>query len=114
MSIEVIVVEPKPSTREALEEIHEILRSVAASGSPHRLSAVRFTHCRSVLLQSEYRSALPGFLIQCVSLYKFYDFINLYDPKPEARVAFVNDAFARWRGAANAKPAYDIFSDPDF
>ena len=114
MGIEVIVVEPKPSTKEALEEILDLLRSVASSGSPHRLSAVRFTHCRSVLLQSEYRSALPGFLIQCVSIYKFHDFINLYDPKPEARVAFVNDAFAMLRGKANARPVYDIFSDPDF
>lgn len=113
MSIEVIVVEPKPGTQDALVEIQEILRTVAASGSTHRLAAVRFTHCRSVLLQSEYRSALPGFLIQCVSLYKFQDFISLYDPKPEARVAFVNDAFAKWRSGAKAR-VYDIFSDPDF
>lgn len=109
-----IVVEPKPSTYEALEEIQELLRSVAASGSPHRLSAVRFTHCRSVLLQSEFRSAMPGFLVQCVSLYKFHDFICLYDPRPEARVAFVDESFARSRGVAKAKPVYDIFSDPDF
>ena len=60
------------------------------------------------------RPALPGFLIQCVSIFKFHDFISLYDPKAEARIAFVENAFANSRAMLDSKRIFDVFSDPDF
>ena len=108
------MVEPKPSTRDALEEIQELLSAASSASSPHRLSAVRYTLCRAALLESEVRAALPGFIIQCVSIYKFHDFIHLYDPKAEARRAFVDAAFSSCRAMLDTKRIYDVFSDPDF
>lgn len=106
-----IVAEQKTTTKEAMEEMEELLRAVAAAGTPHRLSAVRYTHCRAVLLESPVRSALPGFLIQCVSIYKFHDFINLLDPKIEARIQFVEGAFAKCRELLGSKRVFDVFND---
>ena len=109
-----IVVEPKPSTRDALEEMQELLRAASSMSSPHRLAAVRYTLCRATLFEGELRPALPGFLVQCVSIYKFHDFIHLYDPKPEARMAFVDAAFSGCRAMLDTKRIYDVFSDPEF
>ena len=103
-----------PNIESALGEIQDLLRSVCSASTPHRLSAVRYTHCRSVLLAGELRPSLPGFLVQCVSIYKFHDFINLYDPKPEARMAFVDNAFAASRALAVSRRTYDVFHDPDY
>ena len=83
-----------------------------AASSP-RHSAVRYTLCRSALIESELRQALPGFLIQCVSASKFHDFIHLYDPKAEARIAFVDSAFSGGRARLDSKRIYDVFSDPE-
>lgn len=106
-----IVAQQKTSTHEALTEMEELLRAVAAAGTPHRLSAVRYTHCRAVLLESEVRSAVPGFLIQCVSIFKFHDFINLFDPKTEARIQYVQAAFARCHELLGSRRAFDVFND---
>ncbi len=108
-----ITVEQKPSMRDALEEMQELLRTIALVGSPPRHSAVRYTLCRSALIESELRPALPGFLVQCVSASKFHDFIHLYDPKAEARIAFVDAAFSAGRARLDSKRIYDVFSDPD-
>lgn len=108
-----IVVEQKPSTRDALEEMQELLRTVALMGTPPRHSAVRYTLCRSALIDSDLKTALPGFLTQCVSISKFHDFIHLYDPKSEARIAFVDAAFSACRARLDSKRIYDVFSDPD-
>ncbi len=114
-----MAVEQKPNMREALQEMQELLVAASSAKSPpHRLSAVRYTLCRAALLEGELRSALPGFLIQCVSIYKFHDFINLYHPKPEARTEFVLDAFEDCRVLAAAapvrRPGFDVFGDNDF
>ena len=89
------------SVNEAFEEIQEILREVASLPSPSRLVAVRYTQCRSVLLGSVIRPALPGFLIQCVSAHKFHDFINLYHADLDARLAFISGAFRETRSLVN-------------
>jgi len=91
--------------------MEELLRAVASSSTPHRFSAVRYTHCREALLASPMRAAVPGFLIQCVSIYKFHDFINLFDPKADARIAFVEAALSKCRGVLDSKRVYDVFSD---
>ena len=108
------MVEPKPSTRDALEEMQELLRTVSLVGSPPRHSAVRYTLCRSALIESDLKAALPGFMTQCVSISKFHDFIHLYDPKAEARIAFVDSAFSACRARLDSKRIYDVFSDPEF
>lgn len=108
-----IAVEQKPNMRDALEEMQELLRTIALVGSPPRHSAVRYTLCRTALIESELRQALPGFLIQCVSASKFHDFIHLYDSKAEARIAFVDAAFSGGRARLDSKRIYDVFSDPE-
>jgi hypothetical protein len=114
LDVRLIVVEQKTSTSEALEEMQSLLRATCSAGSPNRISAVRYTLCRTMLMDGELRPALPGFLIQCVSIYKFHDFISLYDPKAETRIAFVENAFAASRALLESKRIYDVFSDPDF
>ncbi len=93
--------------------MQELLRTVSLVGSPPRHSAVRYTVCRSALIESDLKSALPGFMTQCVSISKFHDFIHLYDPKAEARIAFVDSAFSPCRARLDSKRIYDVFSDPD-
>lgn len=97
-----------------MEEMEDLLRAVSSSTSPPRLSAVHYTQCRDALLSGELRAAIPGFILQCVSIYKFYDFINLYDPDPAARVAFVENAFGKGRRHVDTKRGTDSFSDFDF
>lgn len=114
MDISLIVVESETSIVNALTEIQELLRAVSSASTPHRLSAVRYTHCRAALLDGALRPSMPGFLIQCVSIYKFHDFINLYHPKAEARIAFIDQAFSNCRSVLESKRSYDVFTDPDF
>ncbi len=101
----------RATTEDVLQEMEELLRAVASSSTPHRLSAVRYTYCREALLASALRPAVPGFLIQCVSIYKFHDFINLFDPKADARIAFVEGALSKCRAVLDSKRVYDVFSD---
>jgi hypothetical protein len=109
-----IAVQQKTSTSDALEEMQALLLSTCSASTPNRISAVRYTLCRTLLMNGELRPALPGFLIQCVSIFKFHDFISLYDQKAEARIAFVENAFASSRALLDSKRIYDVFSDPDF
>lgn len=97
-----------------MTEMEDLLRAVSSSNSPPRLSAVHYTRCRDALLSGELRSAVPGFILQCVSIYKFYDFINLYDADPAARVAFVEQAFSKGQGLADTGRSRDTFNDFDF
>lgn len=97
-----------------MKEMEDLLRAVSSSTSPPRLSAVQYTRCRDALLSSELRSVVPGFILQCVSIYKFYDFINLYDGRPEARVAFVEDAFRQDKAQFDTRRGKDAFNDFDF
>ena len=106
-----IVTDSRATVEEALQEMEELLRAVAASSTPHRFSAVRYTHCREALLSSQLRPAVPGFLVQCVSIYKFHDFINLFDPKADARIAFVEEALSKCRALLDSKRVYDVFGD---
>ena len=101
----------RATTEDVLQEMEELLRAVASSSTPHRFSAVRYTYCREALLASALRPTVPGFLIQCVSIYKFHDFINLLDPKAEARIAFVEAALDKCRAMLNSKRVYDVFGD---
>ena len=101
--------------RVVLDDLEQLLREVVATGSPARTTAVRYTRCRDALLASPSRSAIPGFVVQCVSVYKFQDFVTLLDPDVGARLAFVDAAFSR--GGATLKISQrrqDAFNDFDF
>ena len=69
------------------------MRLAAREGAAQRLAATRYTACRDHLMRSPYRSSLPGFLFQCLTLYRFQEFIRLYDPLVESRLAFLDEAF---------------------
>lgn len=97
-----------------MKELEEILRVVATTASPSRPAAVRYTQCRDALLGGEARAALPGFIVQCVSIYKFHDFINLYDADPSARTAFIHAAFNKGAASLQTKRSRDVSRDFDF
>jgi hypothetical protein len=108
-----VVANPISNTEEALNEMTELLRTAATVGVQHRMMAVRYTEWRSALLGSEVRAAVPGFLIQCVTVDKFHTFITLYDPKAEARLHFLEAAFAKCRTLLSSRRHYDVFGDGD-
>lgn len=80
---------------EPLPQLVELLRSIARGLAPDRSEAVLYSSCRSALLTSRYRELIPGFLIQCISVFKFRDFIGLYDPSPQMRERFLELSFGR-------------------
>jgi hypothetical protein len=79
----------------SLVRLTELLVAIAKGFVPDRSEAVLYSACRSELLQSPYRDLLPGYLVQCISVFRFRDFIGLYDPSPAIRERFVEQSFAR-------------------
>lgn len=108
------MVESGLAPSEALVEIAEIMLLTASNHSARRMSAVRYTRCRTALIESGLRSSVPGFLVQCVSLDKFHDFISLLDPDPQVRIAFVEAGLAKCRDALDVRNEYDVFGNDDF
>jgi hypothetical protein len=107
-------IEPGLAPREALVEIAEIMLLTAGDHATRRVVAVRYTRCRSALIESGLRPSVPGFLVQCVSLDKFHDFISLLDPDPKIRIAFVEAGLAGCRDALDVRKEYDVFGNDDF
>lgn len=108
------VAPPELTMERALKDLEAILRSVASLPSRYRNFAVHYMRCRNTLLNGDGRSALPGFLVQCGTSEKFRDFITLYDPSVEARLAFIDHALSRCRASFGWTRSYDIFDDEDF
>ena len=100
--------------REMFAEFKDLLHAVASGGATPRLAAVRYTQCRDALLEGALRATLPGFVLQCVSVYKFHEFICLYDAQTDARVIFLDEMFERFKSGRPAKRARDAFDDFDF
>lgn len=94
----------------ALEELHVMLRQACDGASPPRPAAVRYSACLSCLMASGWSSALPGFLVQCVTLDRFREFIGLYDPRVDVRIVFVDAAFSRTRAIIGSSQVIDIFA----
>ena len=90
--------------RQAIDVLDELLCAIAGGGTPNRSQANTYSSCRSDLLQSRAKALLPGFLYQCLTIFKFREFINLYDPDVALRQAFVRRAMERCRAmlASNA------------
>jgi hypothetical protein len=82
---------------EAFDRFDTLLQSIAYGLSVDRSAAMRYSEYRSMLLDSAYRDALPGFVLQCMSVFKYREFISLYDPTARAREAFVRDLLADCR-----------------
>ena len=89
---------------EAFARFEALLQSIATGLLVDRSAAMRYSEYRSMLLDSAYRDFLPGFVLQCVSVFKYREFISLYDPAARTREAFVGDQLAECR-AFNAQRA---------
>lgn len=94
---------------EAWIMLQELLRDAAVESVQPRQAATLYTRLRETLLKSTYQPHLPGFMIQCLTLDRFRDFIRLYHPSPAERIAFLDRAFA-----ARAHRARDFLADADF
>ena len=79
----------------SLVRLTELLLAIAKGYVPDRSEAVLYSACRSELLLSPYRDLCPGYLVQCISVFRFRDFISLYDPSPAVRQRFVEQSFGR-------------------
>jgi hypothetical protein len=66
-----------------------------------------------MLLASQARAHMPGFLHQCASISKFHDFINLYHPSAEARLAFLDGALGERRVPPLLRPVRGALNDED-
>ena len=106
--------EKAPSPAEALAELQEILRAAAITASLQRVAAARYTICRDIVLKSPLRAALPGFLLQCLTISRFHDFIHLLDPDVGVRLAFLDASFQSSATRFRGKRTFDVFGDPEF
>lgn len=86
---------------QSLPRLIELLRTIALGLAPDRSDAVLYSAHRSTLLTSSYRELMPGFMIQCISVFKFRDFISLYDPSPAMRERFIDASFGDCRARYN-------------
>lgn len=102
------------TTGDALAELREHLRLAASEEPLHRLAATRYTICRDALLRGDGRSELPGFLQQCLTIYRFRDFIHLYTPRLTERTGFVDEAIRACQTRMGLRPAFDVFGDLEF
>ena len=98
----------------ALEELHALLRESAKDHSPSRMFTVRYQVCRATLMSGEMRFYLPGYLKPCVSLFKFREFICLFDHDPAARIKFIDQSLDHCWMQLNERPAHDTFDMDDF
>jgi hypothetical protein len=106
--------EVKLDAHGALAELQGLLRESSANLSPPRLWAVRYQICRSTLMSGELKAYLPGYIFQCVSLFKFREFIHLYDHEVGSRIAFVDRSFENCWTQLNERPTFGTFRDNDF
>ena len=104
----------EPIAAEAFAELKELLLLAASGGSPQRVAATRYTICRDTLFRSDLGSLMPGFLRQCLTIYRFHDFIHLYAPTLEERAQFVGESLRACDPRVGVRPKFDAFDDPDF
>jgi hypothetical protein len=105
------------SEHEALAEFHELLRDSAQGQSPARHLPVRYQVCRNALVTGPLRGYLPGFVKPCVSLYKFREFIALFDQDPTKRLKFIDRTLEDCWTLLNERPAHtapDAFDVDEF
>ena len=76
-----------------LDAFQSLLTSIAMGETLNRERAFTYSTMRAELLQSSSSHLLPGFVHQCISLYKFREFIMLYDGRAAERCRFILEAF---------------------
>lgn len=99
------------SDHAALEEFHELLRDSARWHTPSREPPVRYQICRNALIGGVLSHYLPGYVRPCVSLYKFREFISLYDQDTATRLRFIDRSLEACWTQLNERPAHDTFHD---
>lgn len=92
-----------------LEEMVEVLRTVAAIRAPDRSIAVRYTEARAGLVAGRMKPSLPPWLFQCISVFKFHEFINLFAADVGPRIAFIDQCFEGCRSVLRSGRPYDVF-----
>jgi hypothetical protein len=103
--------EMRPGDLATVEQILEVLHMVASARACDRALAVRYTETRSTVLSGRLKSFVPPYLLQCVSVFKFHDFINLCAPDAARRVEFIDQSFEGCRRAAGFSRRRDVFGD---
>ena len=88
-----MALDPEIGEDEAFEQLFDLLRSIAAGKAADRSEAVSYSTCRGALLSLGRPHLLPGFLLQCMSVARFRDFITLYEPDPDERERLIRNAF---------------------
>jgi hypothetical protein len=53
-------------------------------------------------------------MLQCLTFSRFHDFIHLYDPRVDRRLAFIDAEFQACSARIRARPTFDVFDDPAF
>lgn len=101
------------SADEAWLQLQDLLRHAATDAPQPRAAAALYTGLRDILIRSEHQPFLPGFMLQCLTLDRFRDFIRLYHPSPEARLDFLNRAFRATR-LRRGGVGHDFFEDAEF
>lgn len=102
---------PQGSDTEILEDMLEVLRLAASIRAPERAMAVRYTEARARMVSGRLKSFVPPFLTQCVSIFKFQDFIRLYAPDAAQRIQFIEQSFEPCRRATGFTRRYDVFGE---
>lgn len=100
------------SANEAWYELQDLLRAASSDAPQPRGAAALYTSLRDQLTRSELQDRLPGFMLQCLTLDRFRDFIHLYDPNPETRLELLNRAFGVRNGRSRLNR--DFFADVEF
>lgn len=104
---------PEPSIPQLFTQLRAILVYAAEGGALGREHAVIYLDLRSRLLESEVGKLLPGFLYQCVTVFRFKEFIHLYDPDTALRTAFIDRMIERCTTMHESDGAVDLTSTPD-
>lgn len=97
------------AAEEAWTQYQELLRAAATEAVQSRMAATQYTRLRDALMSSDYRPLLPGFVLQCLTLDRFRDFIRLYHPLEAERIGFLDSSFA-----VRAYRRRDFLADADF
>lgn len=84
------MIDPPKDAAEAFDQFERLTRTIAEGGALVRSDAVIWSQSRDALLASQYRDVLPGFAFQCLSVFKYRDFILHYHPDPRARRVFID------------------------
>ena len=97
---------------DAFTEMAGIVDLACVGSIVDRKLAQRYSDLRLLLIGQIARPFLPGFIVQCVSIQRFIEFITLYHPDIARRRAFIARELGRPPAAPAAPRGLDIFEAP--